>query len=43
MNDLNILLLSFAQTPDDPELNYALARSYHELSQTASAVSYYLR
>lgn len=40
---MNEELAHYIKNPDDPEANFALARVYHEQSQTASAVSYYLR
>lgn len=43
MNELNILIASFVQKPDDAEINFALARYYDGIGQSASAVSYYLR
>lgn len=43
MNELHILLNSYLQNSDDPEINFALARYYDSIGQSASAVSYYLR
>lgn len=43
MQTLNLLLHSFVQTPNNAEINFSLARWYHENKQTAAAVSYYLR
>lgn len=43
MNELHILLNSYIQNSEDPEINFMLARWYHSAGQTASAVSFYLR
>lgn len=43
MNELHILLHSYIQNSNDPEINFLLARQYDKLGQSASAVSYYLR
>ena len=43
MKTLEQLLIEFVNNPDDDEVNFALARHYHDINQTASAVSYYLR
>lgn len=43
MNIVESLLIQYANNPEDPEINFSLARAYHEMGQTASAVSYYLR
>jgi len=43
MSTLDTLLYSYIQTPDDAEINFSLARWYHDIGQTAAAVSYYLR
>jgi len=37
------LLTDYIQDADNPEKNFALAVRYHDLGQTASAVSFYLR
>jgi len=41
--DLLDLLHPYIQDPDDPEHNYNVAIYYHEIGQTASAVSFYIR
>jgi hypothetical protein len=40
---IDTLLNQFVCSPNDPETNFALARYYHNIGQTASAVSYYIR
>jgi tetratricopeptide (TPR) repeat protein len=40
---IDSMLNEFVETPNDPETNFSLARYYHEIGQTASAVSYYIR
>lgn len=37
------LIKNYVLSPNDPENNYLLARYYHNIGQTASAVSYYIR
>lgn len=41
--DVENLLNNYVLNPNDPENNYLLARYYHNIGQTASAVSYYIR
>jgi SAM-dependent methyltransferase len=41
--DVNSLLNAYVLSPNDPENNYLLAKYYHNIGQTASAVSYYIR
>lgn len=41
--DIDKLLREFVLSPNDVENNFSLARYYHEIGQTASAVSYYIR
>lgn len=41
--DINKLLNNFVLSPNDVENNFSLARYYHGIGQTASAVSYYIR
>ena len=43
ISTIDSMLKNFVEKPNDPETNFALARFYHELGQTASAVSYYIR
>lgn len=43
MNDLHILINKYIQDPTNDQNNYDLARYYHNIGQTASAVSYYIR
>lgn len=40
---LNDLLISFIHNPNNSENNFLLALYYHNIGQTASALSYYLR
>ena len=42
-NNVEELLKNYVLSPNDPENNYLLARYYHDVGQTASAVSYYIR
>jgi hypothetical protein len=37
------LLNEYVLNPNDPEINFKLARYYDEIGQTASAISYYIR
>jgi hypothetical protein len=41
--NINELLNNFVLSPNDVENNFSLARYYHDIGQTASAVSYYIR
>lgn len=43
MNDLIELINKYIADPVNAENNFALARYYHNIGQTASAVSYYIR
>lgn len=45
VNNTNIetLLTQYAESPNNPDYNFLLARYYHSIGQTASAVSFYLR
>lgn len=43
MKTLDQLLVEYINDPEDAEINFSLARHYHDIGQTASAVSYYLR
>jgi tetratricopeptide (TPR) repeat protein len=43
MNDFNRALSQLAQDPNSPEANLKVAFMYHEQSQTAAALSYYMR
>lgn len=43
MKTLDQLLVEYINNPEDVEINFLLARHYHDIGQTASAVSYYLR
>lgn len=40
---LEELIKNYIFLPNDPENNFKLARYYHSINQTASAVSYYIR
>lgn len=40
---INVLLKEYVKEPENEHNNFALALYYHEIGQTASAVSYYLR
>lgn len=40
---LDNLLLQYIDSPTDPDINWKLALYYHDIGQTASAVSYYIR
>jgi hypothetical protein len=40
---MNDALTEFAINPEDPLLNFRVARLYHEQNQTAAAISFYLR
>jgi len=40
---LDNLLLTYINNPVDPEINWKLALYYHDIGQTASAVSFYIR
>jgi hypothetical protein len=43
MNDLQNLLDEFVRDPENPNNNLNLAKFYHSIDQTASAISYYTR
>lgn len=43
ISTIDSMLKNFIEKPNDTETNFALARYYHEIGQTASAVSYYIR
>lgn len=43
MYNLQELLNNFSYNPEDPDTNFKLAKYYHSIGQTASAVSYYIR
>lgn len=43
MNLLDSALIDYIQNPEDSSYNFALARHYDSIGQTATAVSYYLR
>lgn len=43
MYNLQELLDYFCYHPEEPEINFKLAKYYHSIGQTASAVSYYIR
>jgi Tfp pilus assembly protein PilF len=43
MNDLQTLLNTFIIDPENDYNNLSLAKYYHSIGQTASAVSYYTR
>lgn len=43
MKTVDQLLIEYINDCDNDEINFALARHYHDIQQTASAVSYYLR
>ncbi len=43
MNDLNTFLINYINDPDDAENNFSLAIYYHNIGQTASAISFYIR
>lgn len=40
---LKSLLYNYIESPDCPEINFNIGVYYHEIGQTASAISYYLR
>lgn len=40
---LDSLLKQYISTPNNPEINFNMAVYYHNIGQTASAISYYLR
>ncbi len=42
-SEIQKLLKKYISHPEDPENNFSLGLYYHEIGQTASAVSYYLR
>ena len=43
MVDLNTQLVRFIDDPENPDVNLWLAKHYHSIGQTASAISYYVR
>ena len=43
MNDLQEFLNEFIRDPENPDNNLNLAKYYHSIGQTASAISYYIR
>jgi len=43
MKDLQELLNCFIKDPENPDINFKLANYYHNIEQTATAVSYYIR
>jgi len=43
MTDLQIQLTNFINDSENPEINLWLAKHYHSIGQTASAISYYIR
>ena len=43
MGNLNELLSVYARTPENAEINYAVALEYEAIGQTAAAISYFLR
>lgn len=43
MTDLQIQLTNFINDSENPDINLWLAKYYHSIGQTASAISYYIR
>jgi len=43
MSDIQECLNDYIRDQENPEKNFALALAYHELKQTAAAISFYLR